>query len=146
MGTVRGILSQKQSRPLLVTRPDETVLAATQRMNAHGVGALLVMESGRMIGIVTERDVLRRVVAEERLPSTVNVNEVMTTQVACCTPDTTVDEVQNIMRQYRIRHLPVVDDQGDVVEILSIGDVNAYHASNQEVAIHYLHEYIYGRV
>ena len=146
MGTVNGILSQKQSRQLLSARPDETVLAATQRMNEHGVGALLVIESGRMVGIFTERDVLRRVVAEERVPSTVYLSEVMTSEVAVCMPDTSVDKVQDLMRQYRIRHLPVVDEQGTVLGILSIGDVNAYHASHQEVAIQYLHEYLYGRV
>ena len=146
MGTVREILSQKRSRPLLSARPEETVLAATQRMNENGVGALLVTETGRIVGIFTERDVLRRVVAEERLPSSVSVREVMTRQVACCTLDTPIDEVQNLMRQYRVRHLPVVDDEGDVQGMLSMGDLNAYHTSNQEVAIHFLQEYLYGRV
>jgi CBS domain-containing protein len=145
MGTVHEILSQKQVRPLLSARPDETVLAATQRMNEHGVGALLVMDAGRMVGIFTERDVLRRVVAEERLPSAVRVAEVMTSQVACCTPDTSIDEAQNLMRQYRVRHVPVVNAQGDVQGVLSIGDLNAYHATKQEVAIHFLQEYLHGR-
>jgi CBS domain-containing protein len=146
MGTVYEILFQKPLRPLLTARPDETVLTATQRMNEHGVGALLIMESDCIVGIFTERDVLRRVVAEERLPSTVRVGEVMTREVACCTLDTSIDEAQNLMRQYRVRHVPVVDDDGEVQGILSIGDLNAYHASNQEVAIHFLQEYIYGRV
>ena len=146
MGTVNEILSQKQGRPLLFARPDETVLAATQRMNEHGIGALLVMEGNRMVGIFTERDVLRRVVAEERLPSTVLVSEVMTSKVACCTPDTSIEEASSLMRQYRIRHVPVVNAQGDVQGVISIGDLNAYHTNNQEVAIHFLQEYLHGRV
>ncbi|MBI5757289.1 MAG: CBS domain-containing protein [Planctomycetales bacterium] len=145
MGTVNEILSQKQARPLLSARPDETVLAATQRMNEHGVGAILVMDAGRMVGIFTERDVLRRVVAEERLPSTVLVSEVMTSKVACCTPETSIEDAQNLMRQFRIRHVPVVNADGDVQGVLSIGDLNAYLASKQEVAIHFLQEYLHGR-
>lgn len=146
MGTVNEILSQKRLRPLLCAYTDETVLEATQRMNEHSVGALLIMEEDRMVGIFTERDVLRRVVAEERIPSTVRVGEVMTSEVACCTLETSIDEAQNLMRQYRVRHVPVVDCDGEVQGILSIGDLNAYHASNQEVAIHFLQEYLYGRV
>lgn len=146
MGTVNEILATKQVRPLLVASPDETVLVATQRMNEHGIGALLVMESGRMVGIFTERDVLRRVVAEERLPSQVRVSEVMTSKVACCTPDTSIDELRSIMRQYRIRHVPVVNSRGDVQGVVSIGDLNAYQANNQEVEIHFLQEYLHGRV
>ncbi len=146
MGTVNDILSQKQGRPLLSARPDETVLAVTQRMNEHGIGAMLVMEGTRMVGIFTERDVLRRVVAEERLPSTVLVSEVMTSKVACCTPETSIDEASSLMRQYRIRHVPVVNSQGDVQGVISIGDLNAYHANNQQVEIHFLQEYLHGRV
>ena len=146
METVSGILCQKQSRRLLTARPDETVLEATQRMNDHGVGALLIMDEDQLAGILTERDVLRKVVAEERKPSAVLVNEIMTSEVACCMRETLVGEVQDLMRQYRIRHVPVVDEQGEVQGILSIGDINAYFASQQDVTIHYLHEYLYGRV
>lgn len=146
MGTVQDILDQKKSFGLLSTSPQETVLQATQRMNEHSVGALLVIEEQRIVGIFTERDVLRRVVALELVPSSVKVGEVMTQEVACCTLDTSIDEAQNLMRQYRVRHLPVVDEFGDVRGILSIGDLNAFHASNQQVEIHYLQEYLFGRV
>lgn len=146
MDTVNEILRQKQSCRLLAAQPTDSVLETTQRMNQHGVGAMLIMEDDRIVGIFTERDVLRRIVAEERVPSGVQVGEVMTTEVACVTLDTTVDEAQNLMRQYRIRHVPVVDAEGDVKGLLSIGDLNAYHASKQEVAVHFLYEYLHGRV
>lgn len=146
MGTVNDILNQKQRRQLVATRPNETVLAATRLMDEQGVGSLLVTEDDSIVGIFTERDVLRRVVAEERLPATVFVGEVMTTDVACCTLESSIDEVQNMFRQYRVRHLPVIDQEGDIQGILSMGDVNAYHASHQEVTIHFLNEYLYGRV
>ncbi len=146
MGTVSEILRQKQGSPLRNTRPDETVLAATQRMNEHGIGALLVMEQDRLVGIFTERDVLRRVVAAELAPATVLVADAMTKQVACCTPETTIDEARRIFSQHRIRHLPVVNTQGEIQGLISIGDLNAYHANNQEVTIHYMNEYLLGRV
>lgn len=146
MGSVADILSQKQGHRLQWTRPEETVLAATQKMNEHGIGALLVMDDqGRLVGIFTERDVLRRVVAAEVAPSTISVAEVMTTEVACCTPDTSIDEAGSIFRQYRIRHLPVVDANGAVQGLISIGDLNAHHSNHQAVTIHYLHEYLHGR-
>lgn len=146
METVNQILRQKASRRLLCAQPSETVLETTRRMNDYGVGAMLIMEDDRIVGIFTERDVLRRIVVEERVPSQVSVGEVMTTEVACVTLDTTIDEAQNLMRQYRIRHAPVVDCDGEVKGILSIGDLNAYHASKQEVAVHFLYEYLHGRV
>jgi CBS domain-containing protein len=90
--------------------------------------------------------VLRRIVAAELAPSTVLVGDVMTTEVACCSPETSTDDAQSIFRQYRIRHLPVLDDGGDVVGLISIGDLNAYHSNHQEVTIHYMHEYVLGRV
>lgn len=146
MGAVREILQQKQARSLQCTRPDETVLTATQRMNEFSIGALLVMDQGRLVGIFTERDVLRRVVAAELAPAAVHVAEVMTTSIACCTPDSSVDDARNIFRQHRIRHLPVVNSQGEVQGLISIGDLNAYDAIHQEVTIHFLHEYLHGRV
>ena len=146
MGSVTDILSQKQGHALLSTHPNETVLAATQKMNDHSIGALLVIDDeGNLVGIFTERDVLRRVVAVERAPSTIPVREVMTTEVACCKPDASIDEARSIFRQHRIRHLPVVDDSGRVQGLISIGDLNAHHSNYQEVTIHFLHEYLHGR-
>ena len=146
MGTVNEILDQKLARKLLSAHPDESVLTATQRMNEHIVGALLVIEAGRMVGIITERDVLRRVVSREQTPSNVPVSDAMTTEVVCCTLETSIEEAHNLMQQCRVRHVPVVDHYGDLCGILSIGDLNAYHSSNQEVTIHFLQEYLYGRV
>ena len=101
MGTVSEILKHKQGSPLHCTRPDETVLAATQRMNEHGIGALLVMDQDRLVGIFTERDVLRRVVAAELAPAAVRVSDAMTKQVACCTPETSIDDARRIFSQHR---------------------------------------------
>ena len=146
MGVVREILSLKRCSDLRCTQPTETVLRATQRMNEHGIGALLVMDQGRLVGIFTERDVLRRVVAAELAPDSVLVADVMTTSIAFCTPDTPIDDARTTFKQHRIRHLPVVDEDGDVQGLISIGDLNAYDANHQEVTIHFLNEYLHGRV
>lgn len=122
-----------------------SVLEATQKMNQHKLGALVVMENNHVIGMFTERDVLRRIVAEERNSRKTTVGEVMTREVVCCAPDTDLDEVSTIMQQRRVRHLPVCDDSGKLYGLISIGDVNAFHASHQEAKISFLNEYIYGR-
>ena len=146
MGSVTDILNQKQRHSLQSTHPHETVLSATQKMNEHSIGALLVIDDEEnLVGIFTERDVLRRIVAVERAPSRVQVREVMTTEVAYCRPETSIEDARSIFRQYRIRHLPVVDDSGKVQGLISIGDLNAHHSNHQEVTIHFLHEYMLGR-
>lgn len=146
MGSVTDILNQKQKDSLHSTHPHETVLAATQKMNEHSIGALLVIDDeGNLLGIFTERDVLRRIVAAERAPSRVQVGEVMTREVACCRAETSIDDARSIFRQHRIRHLPVVDDSGKVQGPISIGDLNAWHSNHPEVTIHFLHEYMLGR-
>ncbi|MFM7107116.1 MAG: CBS domain-containing protein, partial [Planctomycetaceae bacterium] len=77
----------------IVTSPEATVREATRRMNDQGIGALIVMRNRRLAGIFTERDVLRRVVAESRSPDTTLVGEVMTLNVLCCSPDSSIDDV-----------------------------------------------------
>ena len=78
MGTVRTVLFTKADRPLAITRPDATVLEATQVMNAQKIGSLLVMNGDQLVGIFTERDVLQRVVAEMQSATTTLVRDVMT--------------------------------------------------------------------
>jgi CBS domain-containing protein len=145
MSSVRDILVKKGSG-VLTTGKDSTVLEAAILMNEHKVGALVVLEAGRIAGMFTERDVLRRVVSERRDPATVTVGDVMTKEVICCTPETTIDEARGAMKNRRIRHLPVCDGDGGLKGLVSIGDLNAYENSSQEQTIHLLHEYLYGRV
>jgi CBS domain-containing protein len=146
MPTAREILSDKRSELLLTIAPDATALEAIRKMNHHRVGALIVMDAGRIAGIFTERDVLQRVVGVERNPSEIQVGDVMTRNVVCAPPDTDIEELSEIMRAKRIRHVPICDEDGDPMGLVSIGDVNAKHANHQQATIHYLSEYIYGRV
>ena len=145
MPTVRDVLTVKGSQVHSVT-PQTTVLDTIHTMNQHKIGAVLVMQDSQVAGIFTERDVLRRVIGELKNPSTVKVGEVMTEDIICVGPDTDLDEVASIMKNKKIRHIPVCTDDGKLHGMVSIGDVNAYHASDQEAQIHFLNEYIYGRV
>jgi CBS domain-containing protein len=118
-------------------------------MNEHKIGALMVTHDdneGQIAGIFTERDVLRRVVADGHSPAEVHVAQVMTQEVMCCSPNTDIDEASRIMRDCRVRHLPVCDGDGQILGLISIGDLNAYHASDTEATIQFLNEYIHGRV
>ena len=144
MPTVRSVLSDKGSQVFTI-HPGATVLEAVNKMNEHKVGSLVVMEGEHVAGIFTERDVLRRVVGEQLSPSEARVDQVMTSDVVCCGPQAELDEVGAIMKNRRIRHVPVCGDGGSLIGLISIGDLNAYNASNQEATIHFLNEYIYGR-
>ncbi len=122
--------------------PETTVLEAAALMNERGIGSVVVIDDKkRLAGIFTERDVLRRVVAEQRDPATTKLADVMTSPVACAAPHTTLDEIRNVMRQRRIRHLPVADRKR-VVGMVSIGDLNKAEHDVQVQTIHYLEQYM----
>ncbi len=145
MPTVKDILAVKGSQVLSVS-PEATVLEAAERMNERKIGGLVVLSEERVVGIITERDVLQRLVVTRRDPGTTAVHEVMTTEVVCCQPHTKLDEARGVMKNRRIRHLPVVDDSQRLCGIISIGDLNAYDAHDHELTIHIMEEYIHGRV
>lgn len=145
MPQVRDILELKGTQVWTVGK-DATVLQAAQLMNEHKIGALVVTEDGHIVGMFTERDVLHRVVAQQRDPETTPLDEIMTREVFCCMAQTTLEEARSVMKERRIRHLPVAKDDGRLLGLISIGDLNAYHLANQEHTIFLLNEYLYGRV
>jgi CBS domain-containing protein len=115
-------------------------------MNEHKIGSLVVTDGGQVIGLFSERDILRRVVGEQRDPARTLVGDTMTTELVCCTLETTIEEARATMKNRRIRHLPLVDEDRRLQGLISIGDLNAYDANSQEQTIYLLQEYIYGRV
>ena len=145
MPSAKDILARK-GFSIFVVPSSATVLEAVEAMNQHHCGAVVIMDQGTLRGMFTERDVLVRVVGERLDPATTRVEAVMTTDVICCEPSTDMDEISAIMKERRIRHLPVCAHGGDLLGMISIGDVNALHATHQEATIHYLNEYLYGRV
>ena len=130
MASVRDILSRKGNH-IETIAPAATVFEAAVRMNEHKIGALLVLVDDRLVGIVTERDILQRVVAQRRDAAETLVEDVMTTEVACCQIDTSLDEARGVMKNRRIRHLPVVDAEDRLLALISIGDLNAYQTTTQ---------------
>jgi len=143
MATVRDLLAIKGNHVETIN-PCVTVFDAAVRMNEHKIGALLVLAEDRLVGIITERDILQRVVAQRRDAAATLVEEVMTAEIACCRSNTPVEEARGVMKNRRIRHLPVMDEGGTLIGMISIGDLNAYENTSQERTIHLLHEYIYG--
>ena len=144
MDTVRSLLANKGSHVWSVGR-SATVLQGALLMREHHVGCVVVLDQDQVVGIFTERDVLQRVVGEERDPARTTVGEVMTEEVVCCTPETRLEEVRAAMKNRRLRHLPVMNDERRLVGLISIGDLNAHLVADQEATIFALHEYMHGR-
>lgn len=143
MLTVQHILDKKQGMPVAWVEADESVLDAAKIMNERRIGALVVKEADRVVGVFTERDVMNRVVATERSPRQTRVRDVMTTPIVCCRCDSTLDECRTTMRQRRIRHLPVVEE-GRLLGMISIGDILQDEWEEKDQTIHLLYEYMYG--
>lgn len=143
MGHVSDILASK-GRDVLSIDGSATVYDAIAKMVESNVGALLVYDGGRLEGIVTERDYLRRVTLEGRDERTTPVREIMSTEVVYVGPDASIEECMAVMTERRIRHLPVLGDDRAVAGIVSIGDVVKFHSTEQEVQIRFLTEYISG--
>lgn len=141
MHTLGRLLEEKGSN-VITSTPSANAMEAATLMTGHRVGALVITVGERVVGMVSERDIMERVVVAGRDPNTTHVGEIMTTPVVCCAPSTTLDEARAIIRQKRIRHLPVID-AGRLVGIVSIGDLNLVHSKVQEETIQYLEQYIY---
>ena len=123
--------------------PSATVSAAVAQMNEHRIGALVVMDAERLVGIFTERDVLVRVVAARKNPDVVRVVDVMTSDLAVIGPSTTVQDAMAAMTEKRCRHLPIVDD-GRLLGLVSIGDLTRWLVRNQQKQLDELVHYISG--
>ncbi|MDX1681490.1 MAG: CBS domain-containing protein [Phycisphaeraceae bacterium] len=143
MTHLRDVIEHKGD-DVLTAGPEEPVIHAAVRMNEHRVGCLLVVNEGQPVGMISERDVLRRVVAERRDPAETKVDEVMTRELVCARSQTSLEEARSVMKHRRIRHLPVVDEDGKLKGLVSIGDLNAWQLNGQEETIHLLNEYIHG--
>ena len=142
MKSVSDILNAK-GHEVWAVKPDDTVFDSLQIMAEKGVGALLVMDGDRLVGIVTERDYARKVILEGKSSKGSSVAEIMTKQVLCVAPERTVEECMALMTDKRARHLPVLDHKR-VVGIVSIGDLVQAILSEQQILIDQLQHYISG--
>ena len=142
MSHVSDILEAKGGGDVLQIEASATVYEAIKRMVNENVGSLLVVEQGKIRGIVTERDYLRRVALQGRTEHETRVREIMSAPLVYVSPETSVEECMAVMTARRIRHLPVLDEDHDVIGIVSIGDVVKFQSKEQTAHIKLLTDYI----
>lgn len=141
MTTVRDLIKDKGNAVYSV-RPDDTVYAALQLMAEKNIGAVMVIDaSGRLVGVLSERDYARKVVLLGQTSRDTRAAEIMTDKVVCIAPDKRVEEAMALMTGSRIRHLPVTEE-GRLLGVVSIGDVGRAIISNQGFVIKQLERYI----
>ena len=143
MKTIQHLLAAGRRAPIAVG-PDDTVLRALMLMAEEDIGALLVVEDGRLVGIFSERDYARKVVLRGRASRDTRVRDIMSDRVFYLTPERTVEEGMALMTDKRIRHLPVLNAEGEVLGLVSIGDLVKETISHQDFLIEQLERYITG--
>lgn len=143
MTAVAKILQSKPDATVHTIAPTASVFDALKRMADQGIGALLVTEGQTIVGIVTERDYARKIVLMGRTSSTTLVQDVMTRAVKCVRSDQTSEQCMQLMTDNRLRYLPVVDD-GQLMGMISIGDLVKDIISEQKFIIEQLEHYITG--
>jgi CBS domain-containing protein len=140
MKRVSDLLNEK-GRHIWSLSPDATVYEAIDQMAERGVGALLVIDGNRLVGIVSERDYARKVILKGKASRETQVREIMSHPVICARPDLTVEQTMALMTEKRVRHLPVVVDE-TVIGVISIGDVVRGIIEDNEFHIRHLTAYI----
>jgi CBS domain-containing protein len=143
MSLVMDILSRKGTY-VAAASPSAWVADVAREMNERTIGSVLVVEESTIVGILTERDLLTRVIAATRDPASTRVGEIMTRDVIVCRPDSALDDCLRIISMCRVRHLPVVDDDGNLVGIVTSGDILRRELAERSEAIETLQAYISG--
>jgi CBS domain-containing protein len=141
---VSAILKQKGSEVWWIS-PGATVYDALEMMANKGVGALVVLNTGTLVGLLSERDYARKIILKGRSSRDTRVEDIMNAPPITITPDCSVNEAMQIMTDNRIRHLPVVDEQRGLRGMVSIGDLVKWIITSQEETIEQLHSYITGK-
>ena len=143
MRTLKQLIGAKDKRLAFVT-PDQTVLRALEIMAEADVGALLVLDGRNLLGVFSERDYARKVILQGKASRNTAVSEVMSDKVYSVTTEQSIEDCMAIMTDKHVRHLPVVDKTGNVLGIVSIGDVVKEIVTEQKFIISQLENYITG--
>ena len=140
--SVSRVLRQK-GQEIFSVAPTTSVFDALAVMAERGVGALLVMEDYRLVGVISERDYARKVILQGRSSRDTAVHDIMTEDLVAVTPEQTVDDCMRLMTEHRIRHLPVMQGR-DLLGVVSMGDLVKHIISAQRDEIEHLQAYITG--
>ncbi len=135
-------LLQSKSRSLCTVGPDARVIDALKLMADKDIGALLVVDNDKLVGIVSERDYARKIVLLGKTSQDTPVREIMTERVVCVKPGNTVEECMALMTDKRVRHLPVIEND-KLIGVLSIGDLVKETIAEQQFMIKQLESYIH---
>jgi CBS domain-containing protein len=142
-GTIRSVLEHK-GHALWTVAPDSSVFDAIQMMSDNNIGALVVMEADKLVGVVSERDYTRKVALRGKASRQTPVKEIMFSPAISVSPQHSVEECMRIMTDRRVRHLPVLENER-VIGIISIGDLVNWIISAQRATIDHLESYISGK-
>jgi CBS domain-containing protein len=143
MNTPISALLERKGSAVHSVAPTLSVQDAVAEMNRHRIGAIVVLDGPRLVGIFTERDVLRRVVGAGLDPKSALVADVMSPGVITIAPDATVEQTMTIFTERRCRHLPVLQD-GAIRGVISIGDITRWMADANRAEAEHLRNYITG--
>ena len=144
MNTVAQILGSKPDQAVYTMEPTASAHEAVRLMADKNIGALVVVERGQVVGIVSERDYARKLVLMARSPKDTLLRDIMSSPVMYVHPDRTSDECMALMTENRLRHLPVMDG-GQLIGLISIGDLVKATISEQQFIIEQLEHYISGQ-
>jgi len=142
MKTARDLLREKGTQ-IYATSPDASVYDALQQMAEKNIGALIVFEGERLVGLISERDYARKIVLKNKFSRETAVTEIMSRDVVTVAPDKNLEECMEVITEHRVRHLPVVEDDR-VLGIISIGDVVKGIIDHKEFIIEQMEYYIKG--
>ena len=143
MKTVAEILRAKPHAAIYSVSPDTTVLDAVKLLAEKGIGALVVLDKGRLVGIVSERDYARKIELLQRSAFSTQISEIMTADVLTVGPCDTSQHCMQLMTDRHLRHLPVIAE-GELIGLLSIGDLVKHTIAEQASLIQQLEQYIRG--
>ena len=143
MKKVRDLLNSKRDATVYSVEPSTMVVEALRLMADKMVGALLVMESGKLVGLFSERDYARKIALMDRSSRTTEVRQVMTANLICVAPSDTMESCMELMTEKHIRHLPVLEN-GNLIGMISIGDVVKNTIEDQKAMILQLEKYLRG--